>query len=342
MRISDLDQGAAALASSEDLFTSPAWLAVIAETYGFPIHVAAAEREGALPFAALDDLMGRRLIAVPFSDYAAPPADADTARTLLDLAAQRFRGHSQRILTTYDDAESWAGAGWECGEVGVSHRVRLAEEEEMWRGLSQSFRNQVRQGQRQGVKVVREASPRALERFYAMHAALRNAKYQSIPQPRRFFAAIHRHFLSPGRGFVLRAMAGRKTAAACVVLVHHGTLYYKLSTSRPALLGTRATNVMLWELLLHGAAGGFAELDLGRAGLGEGYKGLRHFKEGLGARGRAIFAYTRPARVADAAEEARAAEARALVTAAARLLAATTPSAAANDEAAALLYRYFA
>ena len=75
MRISDLDQGAAALASSEDLFTSPAWLAVIAETYGFPIHVAAAEREGALPFAALDDLMGRRLIAVPFSDYAAPPAD---------------------------------------------------------------------------------------------------------------------------------------------------------------------------------------------------------------------------------------------------------------------------
>ena len=227
--------------------------------------------------------------------------------------------------------------------MGVSHRVRLAEEEEMWRGLSQSFRNQVRQGQRQGVKVVREASPRALERFYAMHAALRNAKYQSIPQPRRFFAAIHRHFLSPGRGFVLRAMAAAARPpprAWCWSTTGRSTTSSR--TSRPALLGTRATNVMLWELLLHGAAGGFAELDLGRAGLGEGYKGLRHFKEGLGARGRAIFAYTRPARVADAAEEARAAEARALVTAAARLLAATTPSAAANDEAAALLYRYFA
>ena len=228
------------------------------------------------------------------------------------------------------------------GEEGVVHRVRLGAEDDMWRGLTQGFRNQVRQGQKQGVKVVREVSPRALERFYAMHAALRNAKYGSIPQPRRFFAAIHRDFVSQGQGFVLRARAGRKTAAACVVLAHGKTLYYKFSTSRPELSRARATNVMLWELLRLGATEGFATADLGRAGMGESYRGLRHFKEGLGASPAPIFAYRRPARIADPAEDGRAAEARKLVGDAARLIAAASPTLQDNDAAAETLYRYFA
>ena len=342
MRIADLDAGAAALAGSDDLFTSPAWLAVIRETYGFPIHVASAPSGAALPFAALDDIAGRRLIVLPFSDYAAPPADAAAARPLLDLAADRFPRHAQRILSTYDDAAGWIAAGWEGGEEGVVHRVPLGAEEDTWRGFTQGFRNQVRQGQRQGVRVVREDSARALDRFYAMHATLRNAKYASIPQPRRFFAAIHRNFLSPGQGFVLRALAGRKTAVACVVLAHGNALYYKFSTSRAELSHTRATNVMLWELLRLGAAEGFATVDLGRAGLGESYRGLRHFKEGLGASPAPIFAYRRPARIADPAEEGRAAEARKLVADAARLIARAAPLLEANDTAGETLYRYFA
>lgn len=333
---------ASPLTSAGDLFTSPDWLSVIGDTYGFPLYVVQDEQgAAALPFAEISDLAGRRIVSVPFSDYVAPPADASMARQMLDVAAARFPGHAQSITTLYSDIKAWIAAGWTVEREMVLHQLPVTTEDEMWNNLSTGFRNQVRQGQDQGVTVERSTSLEAIDRFYDLHAVVRNEKFGQLPQPRDFFAHIHQTYLTSGNGFVLEASAKGELAAGCVALINKGTLYYKFSASTAAGRDLRANNVMLWDLVRAAIERGCGQLDLGRSGLGDSYAGLRHFKEGLGADKQPIFTYSRPAPNGSGADQPKSAEFKALIGGLAQILAEVGPTSALNDRASSLIYRYF-
>jgi hypothetical protein len=181
----------------------------------------------------------------------------------------------------------------------------------------------------------------ALDRFYGLHISVRNRKFASIPQPRRFFHLIHDRFFVGGHGFILETWYDDTVVGGCLVLRHRGTLYYKFSASLPQAESIRANNLMLWELMRHASADGLA-LDLGRSGLGEDYAGLRHFKDSLGAESYPVAGLTHAPRQPDWGVTARAAEFVAIAGKLSRLLASSELDEHGNDAAAELLYRYFA
>ena len=73
-----------------DVFHSSEWLRVLADTYGFEpgayiVLNAAGEPCAGLPFCLIEDVMGKRIATLPFSDYCDPlVSDHDECRCLLD------------------------------------------------------------------------------------------------------------------------------------------------------------------------------------------------------------------------------------------------------------------
>src|SRR4051794_29712742 len=71
------------------LFHSPPWLRAVAEAYDFTIRAYLAldgtgSPVGGVPFCELDDIVGRRVVCLPFSDACDPLAEsADVGRLLL-------------------------------------------------------------------------------------------------------------------------------------------------------------------------------------------------------------------------------------------------------------------
>ena len=339
----DSRRNAGDIPPSPDLFTSQTWLSIVQETYDFPFIVVTDASSGScLPIALVDDQAGRRMICVPFSDYAAPAVDSATVRQLLDRAADSFSEYRQTISGTSTDRNDWEAQGWVREREAVGHRLIVTSEKEMWDRLSQGFRNQVRQGVRRNVTVERVTELDAVDRFYALHAIVRNGKFSSIPQPRAFFHKVHEHTIAKGAGFLLEARADTSLVASCVVLQHERTLYYKFSASSLAAYELRANNVMLWELLRGAADGGFDIVDLGRSGLSDSYAGLRHFKEGLGAETFPIHTYARPPLAPASDRPADQVEFRQLVQEICAQVAERNPSVAVNERISSQLYRFFA
>jgi CelD/BcsL family acetyltransferase involved in cellulose biosynthesis len=71
-------------------FHSPNWIRVLTGTYGFPAQAyvitdEAGEPVAGLPFCRVEDIRGKRLVALPFSDYCDPlVGEAAHWRLLLD------------------------------------------------------------------------------------------------------------------------------------------------------------------------------------------------------------------------------------------------------------------
>lgn len=323
-----------------ELFTSWDWISVVTDTYAIPIHAVVNRANGAmLAFGVLDDLAGQRLIALPFSDYVLLPYPFEAVKTLADKALEAFPTFSMSIrLAAAAPAEHGT---WDIKQSAVYHRLAPAPENELWESLTQSFRNQVRQAQRNKITTRIDHSIEAVDRFYSLHTSVRNRKFNSIPQPRRFFHLIHQRLFGPARGFILEAWHDDVLVAGCLVLRRGQQLYYKFSASLPEALPIRANNLMLWELIRTAGGNGLA-LDLGRSGLGDGYAGLRHFKDSLGAASLPLLNMTHRPREPDTRAIERAAEFSALAGKTSRLLSSAGLDEDGNDAAAELLYRYFA
>lgn len=330
--------------TTQDLFTSSRWISIIADTYGISIHAVLDRARGAtLPLALMDDLAGRRLIGLPFSDYMLLPFELDTLISLAECALDQFPDYPIMMRVALNVSISVMHGQWDLRPSAVYHRVHVTSEEALWQGLSQSFRNQVRQGWRHGVTAQLTRSREALERFIAMHTSLRNRKFMSLPQPQSFFHLIYERLIASGHGFFVESLHGCDVIASCLVLAHANVLYYKFSASTPEAGEVRGNNVMLWELLRTAAkAGDVQAIDLGRSGLSNGYAGLRHFKESLGASAFPIAAINHAARKPDEQAAKRATEFLALVKESSRLIASVGDNRGLNDAAARIFYRYFA
>src|SRR6476661_4445810 len=60
----------------DTIFASPRWLAALADTYGFAVQASTLTVDGrvvaAIPYCDIEDIGGRRIVSLPFSDYVDP------------------------------------------------------------------------------------------------------------------------------------------------------------------------------------------------------------------------------------------------------------------------------
>jgi CelD/BcsL family acetyltransferase involved in cellulose biosynthesis len=328
-------------ARQASLFHSPAWAAVLRDTYGFEVRARAltdprGEIVAGLPICRIDDAIGGRIVALPFSDHCTPLVDDPTAwRALFDS----LRAHDRPLtVSTLGNAAVPPTDGLAIAKRARWHGIELdTDSAEAWARLAPPRRRAIRKALREGVRIEIGAGERFRRDFVRMHVAVRKHKYRLLAQPAAFFAAIERAFTAAGAWLPLAAFHNGRCIAATIFVGCGDTLYYRFNTSDRAALAVRPNDLLLWEGIRLARERGYRRLDLGRSD--DDQPGLIRFKRQFGSVEEEIrlLRYL-PPRYAGGREAA----ARRLLNAMTSLL--TKPSIPDEIAAAAgsALYRYFA
>ena len=242
----------AELAQTGDLFHSPPWLRVLRDSFGVEPSAVLLDRAGAdtqagLPFCRIEDLVGKRISTLPFSDFSGPlgvTSDQDWHALLsavLDMGAPfRIRTVHDERLTRDDRLEHIGRAKW--------HVVELASDpDETWGRLASSARQNIRRAKRNGLEVTVSSEPSAMAQFEDLHLGLRRQKYGMLSQPPEFFQSLVEHFA--GDHAVVIASSEGVPVASILLLRWGNRAYYKFNASRVEALSTRANDLVMWEAI---------------------------------------------------------------------------------------------
>lgn len=280
--------------SKKSLFYSPNWISVLHRVYGFEMFTAIdASQNLDIHFALVDNIAEKKLVSLPFSDY----TDIDNNRSedyREIVEAMKMEFPEVPILFKTIGKKENTEDNPVFGRVtrnALYHRIATDAEVDAADIQSSSFRRNVKQAQKTGVRVQLKRDRTALKDFYGMYHGLRLGKFGSIPQPYPFFEAIFEEFLEKDKGFLMEASYKNKPIASIMVLQYGDILYYKFGASTEESLDLRPNNLIFDVLISHAIDNGFKAVDLGLSGTGESYKGLVRFKESMGGRATPIIYY---------------------------------------------------
>ncbi len=274
------------------VFHHPAWAGVLAQCYGYGPSVfammdSAGRITAGLPVAEVKSwLTGRRLVALPFSDFVPPLAgsNAELSKLLSHFETYRHDGGWPK-LEVHWELPAQEGVYYE--EPVARHLTHLAADpvEVFQRFKKTKVQQPIRQAERAGVTIRRAETGRDLELFYGLHLQTRRRLGTPV-QPIRFFRLLWEWLLSQGLGFALLAYKDKELLAGAVFLHWNGVLTYKYSASDPAYWGLRPNNLLLWHAIRWGCEQGYRLFDWGRTDLHN--QGLLAFKRAWGSEERLI------------------------------------------------------
>ena len=253
-------------AQPTDVFNSPAWARVLEDAYGFEVRAKVVLDGDDRPVAGMayvdvEDLRGRRIVSLPFSDFCDPIVADDRAWESLSASITAL-GAPVTVRCLRGDITP--DAGWSETATYAWHRVDARREaDEIWASLHPSARRAIRKAEASGVEVVAAASPADLRAFFDLHLRVRKHKYGLLAQPYRFFQAIWDHFLDAGDGRLLLAHVDGTPVGGVLYLEWKDTLYYKFNASSVTSLEVRPNDLVVWEGLAHARSRNLSWLDFG-------------------------------------------------------------------------------
>jgi len=250
-----------------DVFHSPEWMRVLAETYDFDLQAyvlldEAREPVAGLPFCRINDIKGQRLVALPFSDYCDPLVSKPTHwRLLLDkLLAEEIPFAVRPLHCDFAPTDERLTLVNKARWHGVDLRPDL---DTLWQGLHGSARRAIRKAEREGVVVRVAERKEELRAFFELHLGVRKCKYRLVAQPYRCFESIWDNFVETQQGLLMVAVYQGEIIGGALYLVWKNGLYYKFNASDPVHLALRPNDLVIWEGIKHGQAQGYVHLDLG-------------------------------------------------------------------------------
>lgn len=269
--------------STATVFHTSAWMAVLADSYGFKpfalVHPVPGERPAMLPMMeCASPLFGRRGVALPFTDAAPPLAHtAEQAQSLFAQAQELAQTRNWRTLELRGVSD-FAGASPSMTFLG--HTLTLeGTGDALWTRLDESVRRALRKAARSGLDVCRETSWESLAGYYRLHCQTRRL-HGLPPQPLYFFRHLHRRLIARGAGSIFTARHQGQVVAAAVFLHRGRRVVYKFGASDRKRQDLRANNAVMWEAIRFYAAAGMESLDFGRTACQQA--GLRRYKLGWG------------------------------------------------------------
>ena len=263
-----------------DVFHSPAWMSVLADTYDLEprARLLLDDRRdpiAGLPYVDLRDFLGPRRSTMPFSDFCDPVVAGEDQWALLTDGMDDDTPWTIRCLRS----EAPAGDG-RFEEVGSAHwhRIDTARPvDEMWDSLHPAARRAIRKAQKSNVEVVVASEAEHLRHFYELHRGVRRHKYGLLAQPFSFFENIWTRFMDQDRGILLLSMVEGAPAGGILFLEWGDTLYYKFNASHPDHLDRRPNDLALWEGMQHAHARNLHWVDMGASDVDQ--PGLVSYKE---------------------------------------------------------------
>jgi CelD/BcsL family acetyltransferase involved in cellulose biosynthesis len=250
-----------------DVFHSPAWMRVLADTYNLTPEALIVTDEtgrpsGGMSYIRVSDVLGERIASLPFSDYCDP----------LLFTPQEWELVSRKLM------QDGVPIATRCLHNGVPlgdesfpqvnrakwHGIDLqADLEVHWQRVDGSARRAIRKAEKEGVSVRLAEGEEDLRAFFGMHLGVRKHKYRMLAQPYRFFQNIWRHLVEPGSGFVMLAIHGGQIIGGVMFLEWKETLYYKFNASHPDYLNFRPNDMVIWNGIQLAKAKGYRRFDFG-------------------------------------------------------------------------------
>ncbi len=264
----------------QHLYLSRPWLESLKVSYGFKILllVDAADRYQTA-FCKLNDMMGKRLVSLPFSDYI-PYTESDPA--YLDELFKSCAAHfpEYEILLKTDRETNLLETPYKLVKEAVFHSIDLTSGE--MPKQNSAFTRGVKQAKKNEILIRKVFSIAALKEFYSLYHRLRFDKFNIIPQPFSFFENLWKTMINQDLGAIFEAVHKDKVIASMIILQHNGTAYYKYGCSHNDYLNLKPNNLLFDELITHYKSLEYKNIDLGLSGSGDGYAGLRRWKSGMG------------------------------------------------------------
>jgi CelD/BcsL family acetyltransferase involved in cellulose biosynthesis len=249
------------------IFHSPSWLHVLTDTYGWDANAYVivddnAEPCAGIPFFRIADMLGQRIVVLPFSDYC-DPLVTDT-RQWESLVQQFLLEHLPITVRCLHNNLPLADQRFSPAKTAKWHGLDLRPElDDLWHAMHDSTHRAIRKAQREGVHVRVAESEQDLRAFFEMHLKIRKYKYGLLAQPFLFFQNIWRHFMESGHGFLLLAVYGEKILGGDFFVEWKDTLYYKFNASNFDALSHRPNDLLIWEGIQRARGRGLTFLDFG-------------------------------------------------------------------------------
>jgi FemAB-related protein (PEP-CTERM system-associated) len=270
---------------------SQAWFDLITKLYGYtviPLTTTGATGQitGFLPLCSIQSpLTGRRLVALPFSDYCPLLAADDTsANDLIDQAihlAQELRAKYLELRTGVNDLLSRRSDLVE-GDLYVRWLMPLtADPDDCWTGLRKPVQHQIKKSRKLGVQIHVAQSHEDIAQYYQLHLQTRSKKHGMPAQPQRFFFELWDKFAASGGMQLLIAKHQGITIAGIVLLASDTTVRYAYGASHQDYLHLAPNNLLIWTAISQGCEQGYQTFDLGRTACNN--QGLMEFKRRWGA-----------------------------------------------------------
>ncbi len=248
-------------------FHSPNWMRVLTATYGFPVQAyvvtdAAGEPVAGLPFCRIEDIRGKRLVALPFSDYCDPlVGEAAHWHLLLDKLLEEkapfaIRPLHNAVALTDERLTLVNRAKWH----GLDLRPDL---DTLWQSLHSSARRAIRKAEKNGIVAQAARSKEDLRAFFELHLSVRKYKYRLLAQPYLFLENIWEQFVEKQRGLLLLARHQERVIGGIFFLEWKDEICYKFNASAPSGLSHRPNDLLLWNGVKYAKEKGFAHLDFG-------------------------------------------------------------------------------
>jgi len=269
------------------IFHHPEWVELLKTCYGFQPKMAAildtnGQLLAALPLMQINNwVTGRRVVALPFSDFTQPLSVDEVSLSNLVDGLQSWRRQNQvREIRVH-----WSIPGKEGvypAEIYARHITSLNFDiqQVLNRFAKTHVQQPIRKAEREGVSILMSDRLEDIRLFYGLHLETRRRLGTPI-QPLRFFRLVWERLISRGLGFVLLAYKDSQLLAGAVFFHFNKTLTYKYSASDPAFWNLRPNNLLLWHAIRWGCENGFNIFDWGRTDLDN--EGLREFKRGWGS-----------------------------------------------------------
>lgn len=324
-----------------NLFHSPRWMKVIAESFQIGFRAGIVER-GGMPAAGvawcdLDDIFGRRRVTLPFTDFS--DIVAETAAFTKEVMDYAMAAGVPWILRSHDPALEPEG-DWTVAKRMFSHHIIdvTPDEQELFGSLSSMARRNTRRADSGEVEVFEATSKDELRTWVEIHMGLRRSKFRLFAQPYSFFENIWDEFIAQGDGFLLLARHNGQIIAGTVYIVSGDTCYYKFNASNLEGLKLRPNNALMWHGMLRAKERGLRAVDLGRTNVSQ--TGLQAFKASYGGVSSDMIEYSFTPAGFETTSSQR--QTREVVSDLTTLLTARDVPEALSEAAGRLLYRYFA
>jgi len=234
-------------------YHNQAWLDLITQLYGYsliPLISSSADGQitGFLPLCSMKSpLMGRRLVALPFTDCCPLFAtDEAAANELIDQAiclAQEQKARYLELRTGVNEVLSKRQDLVE-GSLYVNWLLPLAAgPDAVWSGLKKTVRRKVRKSQKLGVHVRMSQNRADMAEYYRLHLLTRSKKHGMPAQSPRFFFGLWDSFFASGAMKLLLAEYQGTVIAGDILFISGATVHSAYNASDKRYLHLAPNNL---------------------------------------------------------------------------------------------------